>query len=613
MKKSVLFIALLLFICHLSAQIPVGYYNTTTGLSGMALKTALYNIIKGHTQYPYTDVTTDTWDILKLSDHDTVNSANVIMLYSGLSIDAAQEWNSGAGWTREHVWSKSHGFPPLSGDPDPGAGTDCHHLRPEKPAVNSAKGNKDFDMGGTPVSSAPECNSTSDTWEPRDAVKGDVARMIFYMATRYLGENGEPNLQVVDYTPSIDPPLTGSQPLYGKLSTLLLWNLQDPPDNFERHRNEVVFGFQHNRNPFIDHPEWVNCIWGNCNQVTFTTLPVTTVNSGLLYNYNIQFVGLAGSTLNLTSSSMPGWLTLNQTTNTTAVLSGTPINTDIGPNVVSLVLTDNFGSVVYQNFTIDVTQPGAGTTIIGQDFTICSPTNWTTYSVAGTKNWTCTAGYEEINAYGSDVACEDWLISPQTNFYDFTSEALTFTSRVKYTDVITPQLTVKYSSDYVVGQDPNNYAWSDLSSTLATTDVWTQSGTIDLSAKEDASAFIAFKYISSGTGSGTAAYWKVDDILLTGTPKNTGISNNEIKYINLELFPNPFVNAINVSYNLTKNSSSNIEIFNISGQKLKSLSFESQNFGNHNLKIDLSNLPLGVYFVKMNIAGNLINKKIVKL
>lgn len=89
--------------------------------------------------------------------------------------------------------------------------------------------------------------------------------MIFYMAVRYEGGNGEPDLEVVDYVNSSP----NGQPYMGKLSTLIAWNNQDPPDDFERNRNDVIYyDWQHNRNPFIDHPEYVNAIWagGDANE-----------------------------------------------------------------------------------------------------------------------------------------------------------------------------------------------------------------------------------------------------------------------------------------------------------------------------------------------------------
>ena len=122
--------------------------------------------------------------------------------------------------------------------------------------VNADRGNLDFDNGGTENAEAPGNYSDADSWEPRDAVKGDVARMIFYMAVRYEGTDGAPNLEVNDQVNN------GTAPYMGKLSTLKAWSQQDPPDAFEKRRNEVIFTtWQHNRNPFVDHPEWVESIF----------------------------------------------------------------------------------------------------------------------------------------------------------------------------------------------------------------------------------------------------------------------------------------------------------------------------------------------------------------
>jgi endonuclease I len=235
-------------------QIPEGYYDRTDGLQGEELKEALYQIIKDHTDYPYTSSSTDTWDILKESDRDPDNSDNVILIYTGWSVNAAQEYNNGSGWSREHIWAKSHGFPSESED----AYRDAHHLRPCDISVNSSRGTKDFDNGGEQHHEATECYTDADSWEPRDAVKGDIARMMFYMTTRYEGENGDPNLELVDYTGT-----DTDTPFFGKLSTLIEWNEEDPVDEFERNRNEVVYSYQGNRNPFVDYPDFVNAIYNS--------------------------------------------------------------------------------------------------------------------------------------------------------------------------------------------------------------------------------------------------------------------------------------------------------------------------------------------------------------
>ena len=226
------------------------YYANALGKTGNSLRTALQTIIStGVTQLTYDQV----WDALKVTDQDPANSSNVILIYSGKS--RAKTLNGGdvGDWNREHVWAKSHG----DFGTTVGPGTDIHHLRPEDVTVNGERSNKDFDDGGSAVSDAPGNYTDSDSWEPRDAIKGDVARMIFYMAIRYEGGDGYPDLEVDDATSS------GTAPRIGRLSALEEWNAEDPPSAAEVTRNNVIYTqFQHNRNPFIDHPEWVASIFG---------------------------------------------------------------------------------------------------------------------------------------------------------------------------------------------------------------------------------------------------------------------------------------------------------------------------------------------------------------
>ncbi|NCD41262.1 MAG: hypothetical protein EOL88_04140 [Bacteroidia bacterium] len=249
MKRLLLTFVLLMAIIASFAQIPAGYYDGTENLSGNALKSVLHEIIDDHQAYSYNDLRDF---ILAETDEDPANPDNIILLYTGRSQAKSTFGGGPDDWNREHVWAKSHGdfgtYPPC--------GTDAHHLRPTDASVNSARGNLDFDNGGTPHPEATGCRYDSDSWEPRDEVKGDVARMLFYMAVRYEGDNGEPDLEVVDAVN------TAPEPEHGKLPALLAWHSQDPPDAFEINRNEVIYSYQQNRNPFIDHPEFVAKIFG---------------------------------------------------------------------------------------------------------------------------------------------------------------------------------------------------------------------------------------------------------------------------------------------------------------------------------------------------------------
>ncbi|MFD7754246.1 endonuclease I family protein [Streptomyces sp. NPDC059757] len=224
------------------------YYQDALGKTGTQLKSALHSIISMQTKISYSQV----WDALKNTDQDPANSSNVILLYTGRSEPKSDNGGAVGQWNREHVWAKSHGDFGTSTGP----GTDIHHLRPEDVTVNSIRGNKDFDNGGTAVSGAAGNYTDSDSFEPRDAVKGDVARMILYMAVRYEGDDAFADLEPNDRVDN------GSAPNIGRLSVLKQWSQEDPPDSFEERRNDVIFDrYQHNRNPFIDHPEWVEAIW----------------------------------------------------------------------------------------------------------------------------------------------------------------------------------------------------------------------------------------------------------------------------------------------------------------------------------------------------------------
>ena len=223
------------------------YYAPAIGKSGTALRTELHTIIKTHTKLSYDQV----WNALKDTDQDPANTANVVELYSGRSISKTLNGGDPDDWNREHVWAQSHGGFGTSAGP----GTDVHHLRPEDVTVNSTRGNKDFDLGGSTVSQCSDCWTDTDSFEPRDAVKGDVARMLFYMAVRYEGEDGWPNLELNNTT-------NGSTPWHGKLTVLLQWNAEDPVSTFEMRRNDRIHStWQGNRNPFIDHPEWAAAVF----------------------------------------------------------------------------------------------------------------------------------------------------------------------------------------------------------------------------------------------------------------------------------------------------------------------------------------------------------------
>lgn len=231
------------------------------------------------------------------------NDPYIKMLYVDYELNGPTRMLNGtaASFDKEHVWSQSHGFKASSGATGP-AGTDLHHLIAgektvnqqyhsnysygmvdvaEKEATETTKGTVEgntFYIRGNKLGTSKKTSSSDEenkVFEPNDADKGRIARALLYMAACYNNISGtetitqfDPDLELVDYIieggKSEISSDTGHSAKYGILSDLLDWNRKYKPDAFEIHRNNIIYNtYQHNRNPFIDFPEWADYIWGN--------------------------------------------------------------------------------------------------------------------------------------------------------------------------------------------------------------------------------------------------------------------------------------------------------------------------------------------------------------
>jgi len=227
---------ILLFILSgtLPADIPAGYYDDAEGKVGAELKAALNTIVNtGLYRVSYGDARY----ILDETDQDMENPANVILVYRGTSVSSF--WDNGSTWNREHVWPQSLLGVDV-GNSSINVGSDLHNLKPANPSENGSRGNKYYDN-----------QTTADSYAPRNEVKGDLARILFYMVIMY--EVAPLDLELVNHAPNLYE--------MALLNILLEWHELDPVDDFERDRNEIIYSYQHNRNPFIDRPEFVALIW----------------------------------------------------------------------------------------------------------------------------------------------------------------------------------------------------------------------------------------------------------------------------------------------------------------------------------------------------------------
>lgn len=279
MKLRVSAFAILLFCVSALADPRPGYYAGALGKTGTHLFAALHAIIAtGTTNIPYSSSTRfDTSDALKWIDENPANTNEVVLIYSQLTA-LKSVFGLTTGWNREHCWPDSYGLD----DVEP-AFSDLHNLHAIDSNVNSSRGNKIYDESSAPITSpahaeAPGCTADPDSWQPADWCVGDVARTILYMATRYWGDRtNEPALFLTENPAAA----TATTNLMGRLSTLLYWNALDPVSDVERLRNDRVEALQGNRNPFVDHPEFVPAIWGD-----ITTLSVTGTNQSVTISWN---------------------------------------------------------------------------------------------------------------------------------------------------------------------------------------------------------------------------------------------------------------------------------------------------------------------------------------
>ena len=268
MRITLLSLLLTVLFVTTKAQPPANYYNTATGKIGTDLQQALHDIIDNHTSVSYDQL----WTSFKTTDKKS--NGKVWDMYSDIPggtppyefTFGTNQCGSYGGesdcYNREHSWPKS-----WFSDKTP-MYSDLFHLVPTDGYVNNRRGNYPYgdvasatwtSLNGSKVGYCTTPGYSGIAFEPIDEYKGDFARNYFYMATRYYKEdNGWAGSAMT----------TGSQFKPWARDMLLIWAQEDPVSEKETARNNAVYAIQHNRNPFIDHPEYANMIWGTNAGIT---------------------------------------------------------------------------------------------------------------------------------------------------------------------------------------------------------------------------------------------------------------------------------------------------------------------------------------------------------
>lgn len=447
---------------------PTNYYNSiTSSMKGDTLKVALYNIIKGHTKYPYGSlevamkVTDRDYTLSPLQENESEDYDPYMRLlyadYNG-STSTAKTWKTSQGsygtteegkyvWNKEHIWAKSNGFGKASGCE---AYSDLHHLRASDWKCNNTRGDSPFTVVTNHSTSTASFDwtqkrrtdnyYTSSTFEPRDSDKGDVARALFYMATRYYNGEGS-NGTHLTLTTGTD----SSGGKWGYLDTLLAWHEADPVDEFEAHRNDLVYGFQKNRNPYIDHPEYARAVFKNepiqepdkLTNLTYTGTPSkTTYKEGEYFDstgltITATFTKEDSSTYTKDVTEHIVWSPNPLTKNTTTV-TGTYSNGDVTKSITITGLTVSSLDSIRVSGNPDKTIYEEGDTFVSTGLKVYAKYGQEEIDVTNNAIWSntplvknqtsVTVTYGELNATYTGILVKEKSLSTATvEFKDYGS------------------------------------------------------------------------------------------------------------------------------------------------------------------------------------------------
>ncbi|MFZ4707334.1 MAG: endonuclease [Bacteroidales bacterium] len=333
-KLNALFFVFLLALSSFGA-IPDGYYNTATG-TGATLKTNLYNIIKGHTSISYDAL----WTAFQSTD--VKPDGKVWDMYSNCTFTFGT--NQCGNYSSEcDCYNREHSLPASWFNDATPMYTDLFHLVPTDGKVNGMRGNVPFGEVGSPTYTSGNgcklgnCSYTGYTgivFEPIDEYKGDFARNYFYMVTRYENvisswHSNDANAEAVFQANTFPVFETWFVNMLGE------WNSADPVSQKEIDRNNAIYAIQHNRNPYIDHPEYVYSVWGVGVLGQLTATPASFTG----FNYNEGFgpsasqsYSLGGTALSPASGSIlvTGSTNFEVSSNNTSFSSSVSINYSAG-------------------------------------------------------------------------------------------------------------------------------------------------------------------------------------------------------------------------------------------------------------------------------------------
>jgi len=613
MKKHLL---LLLFPAFAFSQIPAGYYDAASGLSGYELKSRLHEIITQKVySYHYSNViglyvNTDL-------DHYYENDGTVLDIYSenptgpdAYNYDLTQNISSasaeGQGWNREHGVPQStfYGNYPMY--------SDLNYLIPTDAYINQRRSNYPYARNngssytftnGSKLGKSTTPGYTNTVYEPIDEFKGDVARYLLYFIVRYEGSLNNFNYLVSTAT------LDGTEEKGYKdwyITMLKEWNALDPVSQREIDRNNAVFAIENVRNPFIDHPEYVNMIWSETPDTVAPEAPasLSAAETGESYiklqwqpssspnvlGYRIfqdgEYIGYtrsntffadrlsASTSYNFTVKAYNKGFLFSPESNvlSAATLSSDNLAKDLmitkyiegSTDNTAIEITNKTGhEVVLNNYYLSIQFKGANNTYYFSDH----------YQLEG-----------KILPGESKV-----IVNAKSSFPDFpVSQGDFITNSTPMTFTGTQYIELSYGKKYLKTQSTNNYAMGYTSVDAV--------GFKDISNSNNNKSLYRNTNVTDPTINFDISEWTEHPNNYTnGLGENLAVSEN-IFAENILIYPNPV--SGNTLYIKGKNPEKvhQIQIFDISGKLLKT---ENNPFRNKN-SIDVSTLNSGIYLLKID-------------
>ena len=505
---------LLLAATALKAQIPSGYYDNAAGKSGDELKTALHNIIKGHTSVGYSGL----WNAYKTTDLKA--NGKIWDIYSNI------EYTPGSGqcgtyqkegdcYNREHTWPQSW----FNEQETPKA--DLFHVYPTDGKVNGVRSSYPYGEVGTATytstngSKLGNCTTTGysgTVFEPADDYKGDIARGFFYMSVRYYTEDD--SWGTSDMT-------NKSVILDWAMTMLLRWADEDPVSEKEINRNNAVYGKQHNRNPFIDHPEYARMIW-DPNYTAATSYNITCATGLSGGSISAPATAAAGTTVSLTATPNPGY----ELASWTVYKTGSP-STTVTVSSNGTFIMPEYAVTVSATFRQNTTQYNIACNSVNNG-TISTSATSAMVGTTITLTATPATGYALYAWYVYKTGDSSTQVAVSGNTFVMPAYNVTVTASFAEAGGTGDYVKVTSNSDLTSGQylivyESSNVAFNGglttLDATSNTVDVTISNNTIASTSTTDAASFTIDT--SAGTIKSASGYY------IGQTSDNNGMNSNQ--------------------------------------------------------------------------------------